>query len=159
MSNSPFRHAALIEATLELAAARCPDPTPLVYARLFAAEPELEPYFWRDENGTIRGEMLSKVFDAILDFVGERRYAHFLITTEMVNHEGFDVPREIFVTFFEIVAATLREILDADWSPEMDEAWRALLREIQSYAGATPRSDVRSPAFPSYFERKAAAGV
>ena len=152
-----FPHAALIEASLELVAERCPDPTPLVYQRLFAAEPELEPYFWRDTNGTIKGEMLAKVFDAILDFIGERRYAHFLITTEMVNHEGFDVPREIFATFFATVAATVREILADAWTPAMEEAWAELLADIQSYVTKTPRSDVRSPAFPSYYERKAAA--
>ena len=150
-------HAALIEASLELAALRCADPTPLVYERLFASEPELEPYFWRDTSGTIRGEMLSKVFEAILDFVGPRTYAHQLITTEMVNHEGFDVPREVFATFFGIVAEAVAEIAGADWTDEMAEAWTALLAEIDAYVQVTPRSDVVTPAFPSYNERKAAA--
>jgi hemoglobin-like flavoprotein len=150
-------HAALIEASLELAAERCADPTPLVYARLFAAEPELEPYFWRDTSGTIRGEMLSKVFEAILDFVGPRTYAHQLITTEMVNHEGFDVPREVFATFFGIVAEAVAEIAGSDWTAEMAEAWAALLAEIDAYVQVTPRSDVVTPAFPSYNARKAAA--
>lgn len=157
MTEPAFRHAATIEASLELVAERCPDPTPLVYERLFAAEPELRAYFWRDTNGTIKGEMLSKVFDAILDFVGERRYAHYLITTEMVSHEGFDVPREIFATFFGIVAEAVREILGDDWTPEVAGAWGELLAEIDTYVVGTPRSDVRSPAFPSYYERKAAA--
>jgi len=150
-------HAALIEASLELVAERCPDPGPLVYGRLFAAEPALEPYFWRDTTGTIKGEMLSKVFEAILDFVGPRYYAHQLITTEMVSHEGFDVPREVFATFFGIVGDAVREILGADWTPELDVAWAELLAEIATYIGATPRSDVVTPAFPSYYARKAAA--
>lgn len=150
-------HAALIEASLELAAERCADPTPLVYARLFAAEPALEPYFWRDTSGTIRGEMLSKVFEAILDFVGPRTYAHQLMTTEMINHEGFDVPREVFATFFAIVRETVKEIAGDDWTAETGEAWDAMLAEIATYIGATPRSDVVTPAFPSYNERKAAA--
>ena len=46
------------------------------------------------------GEMLAKVFEAILDFIGERRYAARLIQCEVVTHEGYDVPREIFGTFF-----------------------------------------------------------
>lgn len=151
------RHAALIEASLGLAAERCADPTPLVYARLFAAEPELEPYFWRDTNGTIRGEMLSKVFEAILDFVGPRTYAHQLMTTEMVNHEGFDVPREVFATFFNIVGEVVRELAGDDWTAETAAAWAEMLAEIAAYIGATPRSDVTTPAFPSYYARKAAA--
>lgn len=150
-------HAALIEASLELAAERCGDPTALVYRRLFAAEPALEPYFWRDTTGTIKGEMLSKVFEAILDFVGPRTYAHQLITTELVNHEGFDVPREVFATFFGIVGETVAEIAGADWTDQMAEAWAAMLAEIDAYVQVTPRSDVVTPAFPSYNERKAAA--
>ena len=151
------RNAALIEASLELAAERCADPTPLVYARLFAAEPELEPYFWRDTTGTIKGEMLSKVFEAILDFVGPRTYAHQLMTTEMVNHEGFDVPREVFATFFGLVGEVVKELAGDDWTVETEAAWGELLAEIATYIGATPRSDVVTPAFPSYYARKAAA--
>jgi hypothetical protein len=29
-----------------------------------------------------------------------------------------------------VIADTLREILGADWSPEIDDAWRKLLAEI-----------------------------
>lgn len=157
MAHVPPPYAGLIEASLELVAGRCEDPTPLVYERLFAAEPELRTYFWRDTSGTIKGEMLSKVFEAILDFVGDRKYAHQLMTTEMITHEGYDVPREIFSTFFGIVAEAVAEILADDWTPDLAAAWGALLAEIDGYLQVTPRSDVRTPAFPSYFERKAAA--
>lgn len=157
MAHAPLPGADLIEASLALAAERCADPTDLVYERLFAAEPELRVYFWRDTNGAIKGEMLSKVFEAILDFVGERRYAHQLMTTEMVTHEGYDVPREIFSTFFGIVAEAVAELAGDDWTPETQAAWDGLLAEIDRYLEITPRSDVKTKAFPSYFERKAAA--
>ena len=145
MSANSFPRAAAIEASLELLAERCADPTPRVYERLFAEHPNMRPHFWRDTNGAVKGEMLSRVFEAILDFVGERHYAHMMIQTEMVTHEGYDIPREIFGTFFRTVAETAREILAAEWTPEFETAWDELLTELDRYIAQTPRSDVVSP--------------
>ncbi len=122
-----------IEASLELAAARCDDLTPRVYARLFAEHPKMEALFWRDKSHAIKGEMLAKVFEAILDFVGERKYADHLIQCEVITHEGYDVPPEIFRTFFGTVAATVREIVGADWTREFEDAWQKLLRDLDYY--------------------------
>jgi hemoglobin-like flavoprotein len=140
-----FPHAAEIEASLELLAERCGDPTPHVYARLFAEQPQMEAHFWRDTNGAVKGEMLSRTFDAILDFIGARHYADHMIGTEMVTHEGYDIPREIFATFFRVIRDTARQILGADWTPAFEQAWADLLIEIERFAQATPRSDVSNP--------------
>ena len=136
-----FARAADIEASLELLAERDIDPTAAVYERMFEQHPHMKPYFWRDKDWAIRGEMLSRTFAAILDFVGERRYADMMISTEMVTHEGYDVPREVFSTFFAIVRDALRDLLGADWTPAFDSAWSEMLAEIESYARQTPRSD------------------
>ena len=131
-----FPQAAEIEASLELAAERCEDLTPLVYARVFERHPDMKPHFWRDSDDAIKGEMLSRTFSAILDFVGERRYADHMILTEMVTHEGYDVPRQVFATFFEIVRDVVREVLGADWTPQFAGAWDELLAEIDRYIAA-----------------------
>jgi hemoglobin-like flavoprotein len=125
--------AELIETTFELAAERCDDLTPLVFQRLFRQSPEMEPQFWRDTNGAIKGEMLARVIEAIFDFVGERKYAHHLIQCEVVTHAGYDVPPDVFATFFGTVAETLRELLGADWTPEIDTAWIDLLADLDFY--------------------------
>lgn len=148
MSKLPaFAQAAEIEASLEAFAERVGDPTPLVYARLFATHPTMQPYFWRDNNNAIKGEMLSRTFEAILDFVGERRYAQHMISTEMVTHEGYDVPREVFITFFEVVRDTVQESLGSDWSPAFETAWTGMLTEMQAYADITPRTDTSNTYF------------
>lgn len=133
MSENTFSEAAIIEASLERLAELCADPTPLVYRELFRTHPYMEPYFWRDTNGAIRGEMLSRTFAAIFDFIGPRRYADMMIKTEMVTHEGYDVPREVFITFFSIIRDTTRSVLGATWTPAMEAAWTALLQEIQYF--------------------------
>lgn len=145
MSTSPaFPRAAEIEGSLELLAELCEDPTPLVYKRLFELQPHMEPYFWRDTNHAIKGEMLSRTFSAILDFVGDRRYADHMIGTEMVTHEGYDVPREVFMTFFTVVRDTVEDVLGAAWTPDMAGAWEEMLAEMERFGGLTPRTDVVS---------------
>lgn len=146
MSSKPaFDRAADIEASFERLAEVCGDPTPLVYERLFAAHPTMQPYFWRDTTGAVKGEMLSRTFEAILDFVGERRYAQHMIGTEMVTHEGYLVPRGTFITFFEIIRDTIRETLGEDWTPAFETAWSDMLAQIDTFAQATPRSDTSNP--------------
>src|SRR6201998_1924876 len=92
-------HAKAIEQSLEIAAARGGDLTPIVYARLFERQPQMQALFWRDNNGAVKGEMLMRVFEAIFDFIGARKYADHLIQTEVVTHAGYDVPPDVFATF------------------------------------------------------------
>jgi hemoglobin-like flavoprotein len=132
--------AALIERSLELAAERCPDLTLPVYERLFREQPQMEALFWRDKNGAIRGEMLARVFEAILDFIGERIYAHHLIQCEVVTHAGYDVPPDVFATFFPVVAETLREVCGEAWTGEMEDAWRGLLADLDFYVTHSDQS-------------------
>ena len=126
-------NADLIVESLELAAERCEDLTPLVYERLFREQPQMQPHFWRDTNGLIKGEMLARVIEAILDFIDERRYAHHLIQCEVVTHAGYDVPPDVFATFFGVVAETLRELLGDLWTPGIDAAWTQLLADLDFY--------------------------
>jgi hemoglobin-like flavoprotein len=129
-------HADAIESSLEIAAERGEDLTPRVYAVLFAREPQLHDLFSRDGNDAIKGEMLMKVIEAILDFVGERRYADYLIEAEAANHEAYEVPRAAFAAFFRIVADVVREMCGADWTNAMDAAWSGTLTDLEAYVGS-----------------------
>lgn len=125
---------ALIEKSFALAAERCADITPLVYARLFAQRPEMEALFIRDKDGAIRGEMLFRVIDAIFDFVGPRNYSVHFIQCEIVTHEGYDVPRDMFALFFDALANTLKDLAGPDWTSAMDASWRAVLAELATFS-------------------------
>ena len=122
----PIRH------SFEIAAARCDDLTPLVYRRLFRAHPEAEAMFRRDGGYLVRGSMLAFTIEAILDFAGERRGHFRMIECEIVSHDAYGTPPELFNAFFRIIAETLRELLGADWSTEIEDAWRKLLDDIAS---------------------------
>jgi hemoglobin-like flavoprotein len=125
-----------IERSFEIAAERCEDLTPLVYRRLFEAHPEAQTMFRTEGSELVKGSMLALTIDAILDFAGERTGHFRLITSEVFSHDGYGTPRELFVAFFAIIAQTLREVIGADWSDDIDAAWRTLLGDIESLVAA-----------------------
>ena len=71
--------------------------------------------------------------DAIMDFAGDRTGNFRMIQCEVQSHDAFGTPRELFGKFFGVIGETLRAILGADWSPEIGEAWRQLLMEIDQF--------------------------
>jgi hemoglobin-like flavoprotein len=134
---TPPEDAALIAQSLETAAERGGDLTAAVYKRLFRDRPELEPLFIMDTNGAVRGEMLSRAFDAILDFIGPRAYAHNLISAEATNHDGYNVPREAFALFFATIRDVVRAACADTWSVDMEASWQRLLASIDDFIGAS----------------------
>ncbi len=127
----------LIQRSFELAAERCEDLTPLVYRRLFREHPETKSMFRSEGSHLVQGSMLALTIDAILDFAGDRSGHFRMIECEVSSHDAYGTPRDLFAAFFGVIAATLRDILDTDWSPEIDLAWRNLLDEI---SGVVARS-------------------
>ena len=125
-----------IERSFELAAMRCADLTPLVYRRLFDAHPEAQAMFRTEGRELVMGSMLALTIDAILDFAGERTGHFRLINSEVSSHDAYGTPRELFVAFFGIIAQTLREVIGADWSDEIDMAWQKLLGDIADLVAA-----------------------
>jgi hemoglobin-like flavoprotein len=128
-----MKDAGLIVASFERASELCDDLTPLVYERLFADHPEMRPLFVRDTDGSVRGEMLARVIEAILDFIDQRAYAAHLIQCEVVTHEGYGTPPEVFGLFFAYVAEAIAGLVGADWTIDVDAAWRALLVDLDFY--------------------------
>jgi hypothetical protein len=94
--------------------------------------------FRSEGSGPVKGSMLALTIEAILDFAGERRGHFRLIECEVSSHDAYGTPRELFVAFFGVIAATLREIVGADWSVEIDAAWRKLLAEIEGVVRSQP---------------------
>ena len=103
------------------------DPADDVYARLFAEFPETEERFCRDDTGFIRAEMLTMVFDCLMNPGGP--YQANLVRAERVNHDGFGTPSDVFDRFFWIVRDVCRERCDG-WSAETDAAWTARIDEV-----------------------------
>ena len=125
-----------IERSFEIAAERCEDITPLVYDRLHREHPETLTMFRTEGSEPVKGSMLALTIDAILDFAGERTGHFRMIAAEVSSHDAYGTSRELFIAFFGIIAQTLREIVGADWSDDIDAAWWKLLADIESFAAA-----------------------
>ena len=119
-----------IEQSLGLAAERAGDITVPVYDKWFARYPYMLPRFVRDKTGAVRGEMLARTIEVILDFAGANVYGENFIRCEAVTHNGYGVPLDIFAKFFDCVADTLKDILANDWSPDMERDWNTLLARL-----------------------------
>eukprot|EP01042_Synura_sphagnicola_P016809 gene16809-21250_t len=81
-----------------------------------------------------------------------------MIGAEMVTHEGYDVPRETFATFFSVIRDAVEEVLGAEWTPKLSGAWAEMLAEIDHFAQQVPRTDVVSPYFAPRLEAGGSSG-
>jgi hemoglobin-like flavoprotein len=126
-----------IERSFELAAERCEDLTPLVYQRLHHQHPQTRAMFRTEGSDLVKGSMLALTIEAILDFVGDRTGRFRMIECEVISHDAYGTPRDLFVAFFGVIAETLRDILQSDWSPEIDAAWRRLLADVNEIVAET----------------------
>jgi len=127
----------LVERSFELAAERCADLTPLVYRRLHAEHPETLTMFRTEGSELVKGSMLAMTIEAILDFAGPRSGKFRMIQCEVMSHDAYGTPRELFIAFFGVIVRTLQEILGTDWTVEMDHAWGDLLREVETMVAET----------------------
>ena len=127
--------AGIITKTLEQVAERVGDPTSLVFKRLFADSPEIEDLFVRDPSGLVRGQMFQVTIESLLDYLGDRSYGANLIQIERVNHQGLGVEPEVFDKFYTTVMATFKDILDTDWTPEMEAVWSRTVSELTNRPG------------------------
>ena len=127
----------LIAHSFELAAERCDDLTPMVYRRLFLQHPEARALFRSEGSDLVKGSMLALAIDAMLDFAGDRTGHFRMIECEVQSHDAYGTPRQLFGKFFGVIKDTMRELLATDWSPEIEQAWRILLGELDGVVAQT----------------------
>jgi hemoglobin-like flavoprotein len=120
----------IIQRTLEQVAERHGDLAAAIYAQLFQAQPELERLFHMDRDAGVRGSMVQQGFECIIDYVGERLGAPQIIAAARQHHDGYGVPAERFDDFFVAMRDAFRDLLGAEWTPEVDEVWTKLLAEF-----------------------------
>ena len=109
------------------------DPTELVYARLFAEQPEMESLFVLDTAGSAKVHMLTEALDCVFDLLGPRAYAPVLIQSELTNHRNLGVPPRTFATFLRVVRDCFRDSLGSEWDGATDDAWEAMLHDIDAF--------------------------
>lgn len=122
----------VIEASLEAVAEAAGDPTPQVYSRLFSQHPEMEALFVLDHAGAARGHMLTEALNSLVDLAGPQTYGGNLMRAEIVNHQGWGVPPDIFATFYGVVRDTFRDLAGPAWTADMEAAWAAVIARAEA---------------------------
>lgn len=140
MTEASLNDAALIEHTLELAAQRHEDISPLVYAHFFASCPEAAPLFkvidpTQPPHGC--GQMLFEILSLLQDCAAQKAYVAHYMQQIASNHYAFGVQaKALYAHFLNSVVCVLADTLDKDWNNELEVAWcrqtRALLTYIPS---------------------------
>lgn len=118
--------------SLELAGDCMGDPTLAVYERLIAIRPEFEALFVLDSDFSVRGEMLSRVFEMVLDVANDGELVEPLLQAEFYNHCGYGVPPEQFLLMFDVVRDEIKQRLGSLWTSEMDFAWNGVLTRLRT---------------------------
>ncbi|WP_156256056.1 globin [Sandarakinorhabdus oryzae] len=146
-------HLPALEASLELAVTRSGDPQPAIYARLFALHPAMEAEFWRDGSGRIRGEMLARSFEMVLDLAaphapeggqGIGGWGSAFLGTEAVTHDAYGIPRAVFADFLPIMAGVIRDTCGDGFTPAMAAAWDLVLDRAAATLAALPGSSMEA---------------
>lgn len=119
-----------IHRSLEAAAVELGDPTERIYARLFERAPELEALFVLDADGGVRGEMLSRTLESVLNIAQDDELSKQLLQAEFLNHCGYGVPAEQFATLFDVIHAEVRDSLGTAWTDEFEAAWQVVLGRL-----------------------------
>ena len=126
----------LILQSLEALAEREGDPAPVIYTRLFADHPDLEPLFLMDTDGGVRGSMLQQSFDCLIDMAEGGIMAPVILGAERMNHGTYGVPDNLFDAFFTTIRDCVRDAMGSDWTAETEAAWSRLLARTAALADA-----------------------
>lgn len=120
----------MISLSLERVADKVGDPAPIVYERLFKARPDLEEMFFMDSDGGVRGSMLQQCFDCIFDAMGEGVLCRSVIPSESQRHTEYGVDADLFISFFETIRDSFADVLGAEWTQDMADAWNDLIASL-----------------------------
>lgn len=121
--------------SFELAAERAGDIMPAAYEAYFARCPESRELM-RLVDTHMRGRMLESVLQLFMAEQTEEQLGYLQFETR--NHVNYGVLPHMYGNLLGAVRDTVRDACAADWTPEMDVAWRdritALISEIEVLA-------------------------
>lgn len=119
--------AAVLNETLELAAERCEDLTPLVYQRFFALRPEAAVFF-NVPDPTMPplgcGQMLFEIISLLTDAAAGKPHVVPYMHQIVSDHMNFKVTGEaLYRDFLAALMDVLADLLGSHWTDRHSQAW------------------------------------
>jgi serine/threonine protein kinase/hemoglobin-like flavoprotein/Ran GTPase-activating protein (RanGAP) involved in mRNA processing and transport len=101
------------------------------YARLFERYPAVKPLF---AHTSMRRQQhhLASALGMVIDHLRAPDQVETALTTLAERHVGYGVYPSHYHAVITALVDTLREVMGADWSPELDDAWQDGLGAIAS---------------------------
>lgn len=118
--------AVLLEASLEIAAGRCEDLTPLVFARFLELQPDSAGLFTEDDLAVNRrGRMLQEITFLLLHHAAGESYVPVNVQSTASDHTAYGVyDPALYTAFFVAYTDVLAALLGDDWNSAYASAWQ-----------------------------------
>lgn len=116
----------LIWASLEVAAERCDDLVPLVYARLFVACPRVAAIFAVDAGekpNPAMGSMVNELIALITDGIDTGLLDSIIMST-LINHVGWEIDFSLYRALLDALIDSVRASCGEQWSESAAAAWQ-----------------------------------
>ncbi len=118
----------LINASLENAAERCDDMTPLFFDAFFAMRPEAPPLF--SQNVVAKGRMLIEILNLVVEQAEGAGYVEHTVKTSASDHSFWGVTLDMYNDVFRALLDTLRKLIGDAWTAETEAAWQRQIEVI-----------------------------
>lgn len=128
----------ILRTSFELVVDRRPDLTVRFYEILFERNPALAPMFRRDRGA--QAKMLAGAIAAVLDHLEDAPWLQTTLGELGAKHVAYGVTDEMYDQVGDALLATLAEVADEAWTPDVaaqwDMAYSAIAGMMQAGAAA-----------------------
>ena len=126
-----MKHRDLLMNSLEHLAGSEPRIVERFYPLFFARHPEVQELFG-EHSVSEREEMVRETFVSALAYLEEEPWLGENLEAMGKSHEEYGVEGHMYDGFIEAMLDTLEEVVGADWSQELREAWFEVLTGLAS---------------------------
>ena len=134
----------LINASLENAAERCDDLTPLFFDAFFTLRPEAPSLF--SANVVAKGRMMIEILNLVVEQAEGAGYVEHTVKTSASDHSFWGVTLEMYNDVFRALLSTLRTLIGDAWTAETEAAWQRQIAVILDHTRVGFRTQHTTPA-------------
>lgn len=122
----------LILQSLEVAAEKTEDLTPLVYPRFFEQYPETKIEFGNDSDDSAKGRMLVNLLMEIIGQAEDKIYPGN-IRRWISDHLEYGVVPQMYTAMLECLRDVVKELNGSTWNDDIEAAWQAQFNKLMLY--------------------------
>lgn len=122
----------LILLSLETAAEKADDLTPLVYPRFFKQYPEAKIEFGNDPDDYSKGRMLVNLLMEVMGQAENKIYPGN-IRRWIIDHLEYGVKPEMYTVMLSCLRDVVKELNGNVWNNDIEAAWQAQFDKLMVY--------------------------